>query len=131
MYLKEKPKTKSNLAVTGLYLFDNSVIQKTLKLKFSKRKELEIIDLLNIYKKNKLLKFEHLGRGAAWLDAGTIDDFNQTSMFVSSIEKRQGLKIACLEEIALIKKWINRKNIKDAISFYGNCEYSKYLKNLF
>ncbi len=130
--LKEKPKkTKSNLAVTGLYLFDNSVIQKTLKLKFSKRKELEIIDLLNIYKKNKLLKFEHLGRGAAWLDAGTIDDFNQTSMFVSSIEKRQGLKIACLEEIALIKKWINRKNIKDAISFYGNCEYSKYLKNLF
>tara|TARA_B100000963_G_scaffold343492_1_gene345386 strand:- start:13394 stop:14257 length:864 start_codon:yes stop_codon:yes gene_type:complete len=130
--LIEKPnKTKSNLAVTGLYFFDNSVIEKTLKLKNSKRKELEIIDLLKLYLKSKLLKVEHLGRGAAWLDAGTIEDFNQTSIFVSSIEKRQGLKIACLEEIALKKKWINKQNIKKAISFYGNCEYSEYLKNLF
>ena len=130
--LIEKPnKTKSNLAVTGLYFFDNSVIEKTLKLKNSKRKELEIIDLLKLYLKKKLLKVEHLGRGAAWLDAGTIEDFNQTSIFVSSIEKRQGLKIACLEEIALKKKWINKQNIKKAISFYGNCEYSEYLKNLF
>ena len=130
--LVEKPKkTKSNLAVTGLYFFDNSVIKKTLKLKPSRRKELEIIDLLKLYLKKKLLKVEHLGRGAAWLDAGTIEDFNQTSIFVSSIEKRQGLKIACLEEIALKKKWITKQNIKKAISFYGNCEYSKYLKNLF
>tara|TARA_X000001036_G_C20663508_1_gene799887 strand:- start:280 stop:1143 length:864 start_codon:yes stop_codon:yes gene_type:complete len=129
--LIEKPKkTKSNLAVTGLYFFDNSVIKKTFSLKKSKRNEFEIIDLINIYKKNNLLKAERLGRGAAWLDAGTIDDFNQTSIFVSSIEKRQGLKIACLEEIALLNKWIDKKKLIKAISFYGNCDYSKYLKSL-
>ena len=129
--LIEKPKkTKSNLAITGLYFFDNSVVNKTLKLKKSKRKEFEIIDLLKMYLRKKLLKVEHLGRGAAWLDAGTIDDFNQTSIFVSSIEKRQGLKIACLEEIAFMKKWISKNHIKKAISFYGNCEYSKYLKSI-
>jgi glucose-1-phosphate thymidylyltransferase len=129
--LIEKPKkTKSNLAVTGLYFFDNSVVKKTISLKKSKRNEFEIIDLLNMYKKNNLLKSEHLGRGAAWLDAGTIDDFNQTSIFVSSIEKRQGLKIACLEEIALLNKWIDKKKLIRAISFYGNCDYSKYLKSL-
>ena len=129
--LKEKPKkSKSNLAITGLYFFDNSVIKKTLKLKRSKRNELEIIDLLKIYKNNKKLKIEQLGRGAAWLDAGTIEDLTQTSIFVSAIEKRQGLKIACLEEIALLNKWIEKKDVKNAISFYGNCDYSKYLKSL-
>ena len=129
--LSEKPKqTKSNLAVTGLYFFDNSVVNKSFSLKKSKRKELEIIDLLKLYKKNNSLKVDFLGRGAAWLDAGTIEDFYQTSMFVSSIEKRQGLKIACLEEIALMNKWINKKKVYEAISFYGNCEYSKYLKSL-
>ena len=129
--LVEKPKnTKSNLAITGLYFFDNSVIKKSSNLKKSKRNELEIIDLLNIYKKTNSLRVELLGRGAAWLDTGTIDDFNQTSIFVSSIEKRQGFKIACLEEISLMKKWINKNDIKKAISFYGNCEYSKYLKSL-
>jgi glucose-1-phosphate thymidylyltransferase len=129
--IKEKPKkTKSNLAVTGLYFFDNTVIKKTLSLKKSKRNELEIIDLINLYKIKNKLKVEVLGRGAAWLDAGTISDFNQTSLFVASIENRQGLKIACLEEIALLNKWINKNNILDAISFYGNCDYSKYLKNL-
>ena len=129
--LKEKPKkSKSNLAITGLYFFDNTVIKKTLSLRKSKRNELEIIDLLNLYRKNKRLKAELLGRGAAWLDAGTIDDFNQTSLFVSSIENRQGFKIACLEEIALHNKWISKNNIVKAISFYGNCDYSKYLKNL-
>tara|TARA_B100001121_G_scaffold292164_1_gene293578 strand:- start:1187 stop:2050 length:864 start_codon:yes stop_codon:yes gene_type:complete len=129
--LKEKPrKTNSNLAITGLYFFDNSVIKKTLKLKNSKRDELEIIDLLNLYRSNNSLKTEALGRGAAWLDAGTIEDFNQTSLFVSAIEKRQGLKIACLEEIAFLNKWIDKSKLKHAISFYGNCDYSKYLKGL-
>ena len=129
--LVEKPKkTKSNLAITGLYFFDNSVIKKTFNLKRSKRNELEIIDLLKEYKKTNALKVEYLGRGAAWLDAGTIDDFGQTSIFVSSIEKRQGFKIACLEEISLINKWIDKNKIKKAMSFYGNCEYSKYLKSL-
>ena len=129
--LVEKPKkTKSNLAITGLYFFDNSVIKKTIGLKKSKRNELEIIDLLKEYKKTNTLKIEYLGRGAAWLDAGTIDDFSQTSIFVSSIERRQGFKIACLEEISLINKWIDKNKIKKAMSFYGNCEYSKYLKSL-
>ena len=130
--LIEKPKnTNSNLAITGLYFFDNSVVKKTLSLKNSKRYELEIIDLLKMYKKNNLLKTEALGRGAAWLDAGTIEDFNQTSLFVSAIEKRQGLKIACLEEIAFFNKWINKNKLREAISFYGNCDYSKYLRGLF
>ena len=129
--LIEKPKnTKSNLAITGLYFFDNSVVKKASNLKKSKRNELEIIDLLKNYKKTNSLKVEYLGRGAAWLDAGTIDDFYQTSIFVSSIEKRQGFKIACLEEIALINKWIDKNKIKKLMSFYGNCEYSKYLKSL-
>ena len=130
--LIEKPKnTNSNLAITGLYFFDNSVIKKTLSLKNSKRNELEIIDLLQMYRKSNLLKTEALGRGAAWLDAGTIEDFNQTSLFVSAIEKRQGLKIACLEEIAFLNKWINKNKLREAISFYGNCDYSKYLRGLF
>ena len=130
--LIEKPtNTNSNLAITGLYFFDNSVVKKTLSLKNSKRNELEIIDLLKMYKKNNLLKTEALGRGAAWLDAGTIEDFNQTSLFVSAIEKRQGLKIACLEEIAFLNKWINKNKLREAISFYGNCDYSKYLRGLF
>ena len=130
--LIEKPKnSSSNLAITGLYFFDNSVVKKTLSLKNSKRNELEIIDLLKMYKKNNLLKTEALGRGAAWLDAGTIEDFNQTSLFVSAIEKRQGLKIACLEEIAFLNKWINKNKLREAISFYGNCDYSKYLRGLF
>ena len=78
----------------------------------------------------KKLKAEYLGRGGAWLDTGSIDDFYDTSAFVSAIENRQGLKIACLEEIAFNSKWIGKKQILQAIKFYGNCIYSKYLKNL-
>ena len=129
--LIEKPKkTKSNLAVTGLYFFDNKVIEYTKKLKPSKRGELEIIDLLNIYKSKKKLSAELIGRGGSWLDTGSIKDLNSASNFISTIEERQGLKIACLEEIALSKKWINSKDIKNSISFYGNCNYSDYLKSL-
>ena len=129
--LKEKPKnSKSNLAVTGLYFFDNKVIDFTKKLKPSKRGELEIIDLLNIYRKRKNLKAELIGRGGSWLDTGNIKDFYNAANFVSTIENRQGLKIACVEEIALKKGWINIKKIQAAIKFYGNCEYSTYLKNL-
>jgi glucose-1-phosphate thymidylyltransferase len=129
--LIEKPKkTVSNLAVTGLYFFDNKVIQFSKKLKPSKRGEFEIIDLLNIYKKNKSLKAEFIGRGGAWLDTGNVKDYYDASNFISTIENRQGLKIACLEEIALKNKWIKYKDIKRAITFYGNCDYSKYLKSL-
>ena len=129
--LKEKPKkTKSNLAVTGLYFFDNNVVNLTKKLKPSKRGELEIIDLLNFYRKKNKLKAEFIGRGGSWLDTGNIDDFYDASNFIYTIENRQGLKIACLEEIALRYKWIDKKIIKEAISFYGNCIYSIYLKKL-
>ena len=127
----EKPKkTFSNLAVTGLYFFDNKVIKYSKSLKFSKRKEIEIVDLLNKYKKSNKLKAEFLGRGGAWLDTGSIKDFYNTSAFVSALENRQGLKIACLEEIAFGSNWIDKANILESIKFYGNCDYSKYLLKL-
>ena len=129
--LAEKPKKpKTNLAVTGLYFFDNKVISLSKKLKPSKRKEIEIIDLLIKYKNNKKLKADYLGRGGVWLDTGSVDDFYNASDFISTIEKRQGLKIACLEEIALKNKWIEKKEIIKSIKFYGKCEYSNYLMNL-
>ncbi|MDC0529956.1 glucose-1-phosphate thymidylyltransferase RfbA [Pelagibacteraceae bacterium] len=129
--IKEKPKkSKSNLAVTGLYFFDNRVINYSKSLKPSKRNELEIVDLLNKYRKKNNLNAEFLGRGGAWLDTGSIDDFYNTSAFVSALENRQGLKIACLEEIALKYNWINKKDINRAINFYGKCIYSNYLKKL-
>jgi len=124
----EKPKKFiSNLAITGLYFFDNKVVNYSNNLKPSKRKEVEIVDLLNKYKKKNKLSAEFLGRGGAWLDTGSIKDFYNTSSFVSALENRQGLKIACLEEIAFNNKWINKKNLLNAIKFYGNCNYSKYL----
>ena len=127
--LKEKPKKFiSDLAITGLYFFDKKVVEYAKKLKPSKRKELEITDLLNIYCKKKQLKSDILGRGGAWLDTGSIEDFYKTSAFVSAIENRQGFKIACLEEIALNNKWINKKQILKSIEFYGKCEYSNYLR---
>ena len=129
--IKEKPKKYlSDLAITGLYFFDNNVVELAKKLKPSKRGEVEIVDLLNLYKSKKQLSANIIGRGGAWLDTGSIDDFYKTSAFVSAIENRQGLKIACIEEISLNKKWINKKQIKDSIKFYGNCEYSSYLKKL-
>tara|TARA_B100001057_G_scaffold491387_1_gene581503 strand:+ start:206 stop:1087 length:882 start_codon:yes stop_codon:yes gene_type:complete len=129
--LKEKPKKFiSNQAVTGLYFFDNKVIKYAKNLKPSKRKELEIVDLLNKYKTKKKLSAEFLGRGGAWLDTGSIEDYYKTSAFVQAIENRQGLKIACLEEIALLNKWISKSQIMKQIKFYGNCEYSNYLKKI-
>ena len=129
--IKEKPKKpKTNLAITGLYFFDNKVIELSSSLKPSKRNELEIVDLLNKYRKKNKLIAELLGRGGAWLDTGSIDDFYKTSSFVSALENRQGLKVACLEEIALNNNWIKKKDLKEAISFYGNCLYSNYLKKL-
>ena len=129
--LVEKPKKiKSNLAVTGLYFFDNNAIQYSNKLKPSKRGELEIIDLLNLYKKRNKLKIEFIGRGSVWLDTGNVKDYYEATNFISAVENRQGLKIACLEEIAYKNKWITKKDIKNSINFYGVCEYSKYLKSL-
>ena len=127
----EKPKNfVSNLAITGLYFFDNNVIKYAKKLKPSKRGELEIIDLLKQYKNNNKLYAESIGRGGAWLDTGSITDYYKTSAFVQAVENRQGLKIACLEEISLFNGWIGKKEILNQISFYGNCEYSSYLRKL-
>jgi glucose-1-phosphate thymidylyltransferase len=127
----EKPKkTNSKLAITGFYLFDKNVVNYSKKLKPSKRKELEIVDLIKIYLKHKKLDAEFMGRGSAWLDTGSVQNLNETAQFISSIERRQGLKIGCLEEIAYINKWISKRNIYKSIKFYGKCEYSQYLQDL-
>tara|TARA_B100000579_G_scaffold128653_1_gene103738 strand:- start:254 stop:1120 length:867 start_codon:yes stop_codon:yes gene_type:complete len=129
--IKEKPKKfLSDLAITGLYFFDNNVVKYSKQLKPSKRNELEITELLNKYRKNNKLSAEYIGRGGAWLDTGSIEDFYKTSNFVAAIENRQGFKIACLEEISLNNNWIKKKEIINSIKFYGNCEYSTYLKKI-
>lgn len=129
--IKEKPKKFfSDFAITGLYFFDNKVVKIAKKLKPSKRNEVEIVDLLNVYKKKNQLSADIIGRGGAWLDTGSVEDFYKTSAFVSAIENRQGFKIACLEEIAYNNSWITKKNLKESIKFYGNCNYSSYLKNI-
>ena len=129
--IQEKPKKYfSDLAITGLYFFDNNVVKYAKRLRPSKRGEVEIVDLLNFYKSKNKLSAALIGRGGAWLDTGSMDDFYKTSNFVSAIENRQGLKIACIEEIAFNNKWIQKKDLKKSIKFYGNCEYSKYLSKL-
>tara|TARA_B110000971_G_C20023678_1_gene507643 strand:- start:807 stop:1685 length:879 start_codon:yes stop_codon:yes gene_type:complete len=129
--IKEKPKKFiSNYAITGLYFFDNNVVKYAKTLKPSKRGELEIIDLIMKYKKKNALSSDFIGRGGAWLDTGSIEDYYKTSAFVQAIEDRQGVKIACIEEIALLNKWINKKELDNQIKFYGNCQYSNYLKKL-
>jgi len=128
----EKPsKPKSNLAITGLYFFDHKVINFAKSLKPSKRNELEIVDLLNIYLKKKLLRAEFMGRGSAWLDTGNTTNLFNASQYIATIEERQGLKIACIEEISYQNKWISKKQILKRISFYGKCDYSDYLKKIF
>ena len=127
----EKPKKfVSNHAITGLYFFDKKVVDYAKELKPSKRGELEIIDLINKYKIKNKLSAEFIGRGGAWLDTGSISDYYKTSAFVQAVENRQGLKIACIEEIALLNGWIKKKEVQSQIKFYGKCEYSNYLRNL-
>ena len=104
--------------------------EKTLVFCATQKHALLVRDLINKYKKKYQLTADLIGRGGAWLDSGSIEDFYKTSSFVSAIENRQGFKIACLEEIALNNGWIKRSKINDAIKFYGNCEYSNYLKKL-
>ena len=128
----EKPsRPKSNLAITGLYFFNHKVINFAKSLKPSKRNELEIVDLLNIYLKKKLLRAEFMGRGSAWLDAGNTTNLFNASQYIAAIEERQGLKIACIEEISYQNKWISKKQILKRINFYGKCDYSDYLKKIF
>ena len=128
----EKPsKAKSNLAITGLYFFNHKVVNFAKTLKPSKRNELEIVDLLNIYLQNKSLKSEFMGRGSAWLDTGNATNLFNASQYIAAIEERQGLKIACIEEISYQNKWISKKQILKRINFYGKCDYSDYLKKIF
>lgn len=127
----EKPKfTKSDLIITGMYVFDKNVVHYAKKLKPSKRKELEIVDLINIYKKKKILNIIKLGRGSAWLDVGNFEDLQNASNFIQNIEQRQNYKIGCLEEVALNNGWITKKNIRSRIKFFKNSNYSKYLIDL-
>ncbi len=129
--ITEKPKKYiSDNAITGLYFFDNNVIKYSKELRPSKRGELEITDLLKKYLKKNKLSAEFIGRGGAWLDTGSIEDYYKTSAFVQAVENRQGLKIACLEEMAFLNKWIKRDKIIKQIQFYGKCEYSNYLKKI-
>ena len=127
----EKPsRPKSNLAITGLYFFNHKVVNFAKNLKPSKRNELEIIDLLKIYLKNGSLKSVFLGRGSAWLDTGNANNLFNASQYIAAIEERQGLKIACIEEISYQNKWISKKQILKIISSYGKCDYSDYLKKI-
>ena len=129
--IEEKPiKPKTNFAITGLYFFDRKVVEISKNIKPSDRGELEIVDILKKYLKINKLKLEFIGRGGAWLDTGDPRDLIDASQFVANIEERQGLKIACLEEIAFNKGWINKKMLKARIKFYGKCSYSDYLKNI-
>jgi glucose-1-phosphate thymidylyltransferase len=129
--IEEKPKKpKSNFAITGLYFFDQQVVSFSKTLKPSKRNELEIVDILNKYKKKNQLSSETIGRGGAWLDTGSPESLNDTSNFVSAIQNRQGFQIGCLEEVSYNKKWIDSSKLKMSIDFYGNCDYSKYLSKL-
>jgi glucose-1-phosphate thymidylyltransferase len=129
--IEEKPKQpKSHWAVTGLYFYDGSVVERTKKLKPSARGELEITDLNKSYLSDGTLTVEKLGRGVAWLDTGTHESLISSSQFVQTIEARQGLKIACIEEIAYFKNFINKAQLEKIVESYPNSTYTQYLKNL-
>ena len=129
--IEEKPtEPKSNYAVTGLYFYDNSVIEKAKSLKPSKRGELEITDLNRIYLEKGKLNVEKFGRGFAWLDTGTHNSLLKAGQYVQTIEENQGIKIACLEEVAIRMGYLSKDEILENISRYKNNEYYNYIKFL-
>ncbi|WP_342225930.1 glucose-1-phosphate thymidylyltransferase RfbA [Rickettsia endosymbiont of Urophora cardui] len=130
--IEEKPQNpKSNYAITGLYFFDNSVVKKAKAVKPSKRGELEITSVLQAYLEENNLNIEVFGRGVAWLDTGTYDSLLEASNFIATIEKRQGLKIACLEEVAYNCKYIDAEMLLKLAELSPNSDYCKYLKNIY
>lgn len=129
--LEEKPEIpKSNYAVTGLYFYDNKVCEYAKALKPSPRGELEITDLNNIYLENGNLDVITLGRGYGWLDTGTVDSLTDAAEYVKVIETRQGLKIACLEEISYKNGWIDKKTLMESAEQYGKSPYGQHLRNV-
>lgn len=129
--IEEKPnEPKSNYAVTGLYFYDNDVVEIAKNIKPSHRGELEITDVNNIYLEHSSLNVELLGRGFAWLDTGTHDSLLEASQFVQTVEHRQGLKIACLEEISFNNGWINSDQLLERANFFKKTGYGQYLLKL-
>lgn len=129
--LEEKPKNpKSNYAVTGLYFYPNKVVEVAKSIKPSARGELEITTVNQRFLEDSQLKIQLLGRGFAWLDTGTHDSLSEASTFVEVVEKRQGLKIACLEEIAYKQSWINREDVLRTAKLMANNQYGEYLFRL-
>ena len=129
--IEEKPKNpKSNYCVTGLYFYDNKVIDIAKKIKPSKRGELEITDLNKMYLESNELEVLTLGRGFAWIDAGTIEALSEASEFIRIIEKKQGIKIAAIEEIAFKNKWIDKEQLIELANLYKNTDYGEHLKKV-
>ena len=129
--IEEKPKNpKSNFALTGLYFYDNNVIDIAKNIQPSNRGELEITSINQVYLEQENIDVELLGRGFAWLDTGTFDSLLEASMFVATIEKRQGYKVACLEEIAFNRGWIDKEKILKSAAGLSKNSYGEYLKNL-
>jgi len=129
--IEEKPQfPKSNTVVTGLYFYDNEVVEIAKNLQPSERGEIEITDINQLYLQKDKLKFQLLGRGFTWLDTGNHDSLLQASSFVQTIQKRQGLKIACLEEIALQNGWIDKEELLVSLYKYGKSDYSSQIKKI-
>ncbi|MGO3889787.1 MAG: glucose-1-phosphate thymidylyltransferase RfbA [Paenalcaligenes sp.] len=129
--IEEKPTApKSNYAVTGLYFYDNSVVEKAKQVKPSARGELEITDINNAYLQQGNLQVSLLGRGFAWLDTGTHDSLMEASHFIQTIEARQGLKVACLEEIAFRKGWLDKQGLQKRAEALSKTGYGQYLQKL-
>ncbi len=129
--IEEKPNSpKSNFAITGIYFYDSTVVEKAKSLSPSKRGELEITDINMLYLNEKKLKVEVLNRGIAWLDTGKYDSLYEATGYVYTLQKRQGLKISCPEEIAWRKGWISKEKLSKIAENYKNNEYGRYLQNL-